>query len=74
MPLFLGFLLMGRLKIAAADDIVVELVTKLPDNLKGKEYQNYKGHFWYTVNSNLVECELYAAISPTTDQAKLGKE
>ena len=74
LPLHKGYLGGNLASFRAADDIVVELVTKLPDNLKGKEYQNYKGHFWYTVNGNLVECELYAAMSPTTDQTKLGKE
>lgn len=69
-----GYLGGNLASFRAADDVVVELVTKLPDNFKGKEYQNYKGHFWYTVNGDLVECELYAAISPTTDQTKLGKE
>ena len=74
LPLHKGYLGGSLASFRAADDIVVELVTKLPDSFKQKEYQNYKGHFWYTVNGNLVECELYAAISPTTDQAKLGKE
>lgn len=69
-----GYLGGNLASFRAADDIVVELVTKLPNNFKGKEYQNYKGHFWYTVNGDLVECQLYAAISPTTDQPKLGKE
>ena len=74
LPLHKGYLGGSLASFRAADDIVVELVTKLPDSFKQKEYQNYKGHFWYTVNGNLVECELYAAISPTTDQVKLGKE
>ncbi len=74
LPLHKGYLGGNLASFRAADDIVVELVTKLPDNFKQKEYQNYKGHFWYTVNDSLVECELYAAVSPTTDQTKLGKE
>ena len=74
LPLHKGYLGGNLCSFRTATDVVVELVTKLPDNFKGKEYQNYKGHFWYTVNDDLVECELYAAISPTTDQTKLGKE
>ena len=69
-----GYLGGNLASFRAADDIVVELVTKLPDSFKQKEYQNYKRHFWYTVNGNLVECDLYAALSPATDQTKLGKE
>ena len=74
LPLHKGYLGGNLCSFRAAPDVVVELVTKLPDSFKQKEYQNYKGHFWYTVNGDLVECELYATISPTTDQTKLGKE
>ena len=74
LPLHKGYLGGSLASFRADPGLTVELVTKLPDNFKEKDYQNYKGHFWYTANDSLVECELYAAISPTTDQTKLGKE
>ena len=58
----------------ASPDVEIKLSTKFPDNYYEKSFKDYKGHFWYIVEDGLVKCELYALLSPLTDQSKLGKE